>query len=239
MFEPTHVLWYGSLGISLLFCINLLWTGLAKRYPVFTVYVACSLLGSIPALYFMAKANGPRLPLAYTYFWLWSEPILLLLQTGVALEIHAALWKDEASIARSLRPLLFFSLLTAIVFAATPIRSELLRSGMFRLEMVMQFEFVAKRYISTVLAIFLGLSALLYLVAIRNSLRSVLLRHESMLAVSFGIYAVAYFVANMGWSSRSSVNQYMAAAFTLCFVLWISVARPQGRSEEKNSAAGA
>ncbi len=93
----------------------------------------------------------------------------------------------------------------------------------------MQFEFLAKRYISTVLSIFLILSALLFLIVVRNSLRSILLRHESMLAGYFAIYAVAYFIVDMGWGSIARLNNYMLSALTLCLVLWISIFKPLPR----------
>ena len=90
----------------------------------------------------------------------------------------------------------------------------------------MDFEFLAQRYLSTVLALFLVLSALLFLVVVRNSLKINLLRHETMLAGYFAIYAVSYFVADMGWGKKTQVNNYMLSALTLCLVLWISVFRP-------------
>ena len=114
----------------------------------------------------------------------------------------------------------------AFVFAALPIRSELSRFGTVRLQAILQFEFVAKRYISSVLAIFLLFSALLFLIVIRNSLTISLFRHESMLAIYFGIYATAFLFVNIGWARAFVVNNYLASALTLCFVVWMSVFRP-------------
>lgn len=230
MTGPTNVLWYSSVVVQLLFCAHLLWTRLARTHPIFTLYLGVAVARSVAALYFMRGAVDARLPLSYTYFWLWSEPVLLLLQIAVTLEVHAAMWKEYGSVARQSRPLLFFSLLTALVFAAVPVKAELSHFSTMRLQAVLQFEFLAKRYISTVLAIFLVLSAVLFLVVIRNSLRSSLLRHESMLAAYFGIYAVAYFVINMGWTRKTLVNNYMLSALTLCLVVWISVFRPVEKS---------
>jgi hypothetical protein len=126
------------------------------------------------------------------------------------------MWKEQEAIMRPARPLLFSALLTAIVFAAFPLKLELSHFSPIRLQAVMQFEFLAKRYISSVLCIFLVLSAVLYLVIIRNSLRSNLLRHESMLAAYFGIYAIAAFAINMGWGGTPLVNHYTLSAATLC-----------------------
>jgi hypothetical protein len=66
----------------------------------------------------------------------------------------------------------------------------------------------------------------LFLVVVRNSLKSSLLRHETMLAGYFGIYAVAYFVVDMGWGKAPQLNNYLLSALTLCLVLWISLFKP-------------
>ncbi len=222
---PTSVLWYSSVAVRFLFCAHLLWTRLAKRFPVFTLYLGCTVVRSLVAVRFTVGPGGD-LPLSYTYFWLWTEPLLLLLQIGVTLEVHAALWREYGNMIRSSRPLLMFSLLTALLLAALPVRAELSRFSGLRLEAVMQFEFLTKRYISTVLAVFLLLSALLFLLVVRSSLRSSLFRHESMLAAYFAIYALAYFITNMGWISAAFISNYMLSALTVCLVIWISVFRP-------------
>ena len=225
MAEPSNLFWYSSVTVQILFCAHLLWTGLAKKHPIFTLYLGCAVLRSLGAFYFTA-GFGSVLPLSYTYFWLWSEPVLLLLQIAVTLEVHSSMWKEYAHVVKPARPVLFFLLLTAIVFAAVPLKAELSQFGNIQLQVVLQFEFLAKRYISTVLALFLGFSALLFLVVIRSSVKSNLLRHEGMLAAYFGIYAVCYFTVNMGWAKKSLANNYMLSALTLCLVIWISVFRP-------------
>lgn len=225
MAEPSNLFWYSSVTVQILFCAHLLWTGMAKKHPIFTSYLACSVLRSLGAFYFTA-GFGSVLPLSYTYFWLWSEPVLLLLQIAVTLEVHSGMWKEYEHVVRPPKLVLLFLLLTAILFAAVPLKAELSRFGNIQLQVVLQFEFLAKRYISTVLALFLGFSALLFLVVVRNSVRSNLLRHESMLAAYFGIYAVVCFVVNMGWAKKTLANNYMLSALTLCLVIWISVFRP-------------
>lgn len=225
MSEPTNLFWYSSVAVQLLFCAHLLWSRLAKKHPIFTAYLGYSVLRSLIAMQFTVAANG-ALPRAYTYFWLWSEPILLLLQIAVTLEVHGAMWKEHAAVARPARPLLYFSLITAFVFAALPMKAELSRFSPIRLQAIMQFEFLAKRYVSTVLAVFLLLSAVMYLVIIRNSLKNSLFQHEGLLAVYFGIYAVAAFAINMGWGTIPLVNHYTLSAVTICLVIWISVLTP-------------
>jgi hypothetical protein len=225
MTGPTNILWYSSVAIQFLFCVHLLWTRLAKKHPIFTLYLGCAVLRSVVAMQFTVLADG-ALPVSYTYFWLWTEPVLLLLQLGVALEVNGALWKEYQAIAKSARPLLLFSLLTALLLAALPVSSELRRLSAVRLQAVMQFEFLAKRYVSTVLAVFLVLSAVLFLVVIHRNLKSSLFRHENMLAAYFTIYAVAYFIANMGWGRKTQVNNYLLSAVTICLVVWITIFKP-------------
>jgi hypothetical protein len=94
------------------------------------------------AMHYPIGANG-AFPIAYTYFWLAAEPVLLLLQIAVALEVHSALWKEYASMVQPVRPLVLFALLMAIVAAAVPLKVELGRFGTLRLQALVQFEFVA------------------------------------------------------------------------------------------------
>jgi hypothetical protein len=233
MAGPTNVLWYSSVAVQLLFCIHLVWSGLAKKHPIFTLYLGCSVLFAMWAMHYPIRANG-AFPIAYTYFWLAAEPVLLLLQIAVALEVHSALWKEYASMVQPVRPLVLFALLMAIVAAAVPLKVELGRFGTLRLQALVQFEFVAKRYISTVLAIFLVFSALLFLVVIRNSFRISLFRHETMLAGYFGIYAIAFLLINIGWAKALAVNNYLASALTLCFVIWMSIFKPSQELEDSS-----
>ena len=62
MLDTTNLLWYGSIAVEFLFCLYLVWTKLAKSYPVFTVCLGCSVLRSLAAMYFMRGAVGARSP---------------------------------------------------------------------------------------------------------------------------------------------------------------------------------
>ena len=175
----------------------------------------------------MRGAIGPRLPLSYTYFWLWDEPFWLLLQTAVAWEVHKKMWMDHRDVLRKTRPLLVFALLTALTAAAIPLRSEVMRRQASRLIAVMHFGIAATRYISSVLAIFLVLSALLFFVVVGNGETKSVLRHEGMMAAYFAIYAIAAFLIDSGWAIADLVNGYFVAAITLCWLAWFSVFKPQ------------
>lgn len=225
MSEPTNLFWYSSVAVQFFFCVHMVWTRLARNHPIFTLYLGCAVLRSLIAMRYTVAPNG-ALPLSYTYFWLWSEPLLLLLQIGVVLEVHARAWKEHAEKVAPARVLLIFALVLAIGFAAVPVKAELDRFSSVRIQAIMQFEFLAKRYISTVLAIFLILSAGLSQIVLRISLKAVLYRHESMLAAYLAIYAIFCLIAEMGWVSLPLVNHYMLSALTLCLVAWISVFRP-------------
>lgn len=232
MSEPTNLFWYSSVAVQFFFCVHLLWTRLAKNHPVFTFYLGCSVLRSLIAMRYRVAANG-ALPLSYTYFWLWSEPFLLLLQIGIVLEVHSAVWKHKQTPVAHGRLLLILGLLLAIGFAALPVRAELGRMGGGHVQSLIQFEFLAKRYVSTVLAAFLILSAACAQIVHRIGFRAMLFRHESMLAAYLGIYAIFYLVAEMGWVQVPLLNHYMLSALTLCLVIWMSVFRPQQAPADK------
>lgn len=231
MIDTTNVLWYSSISIEFLFCVYLVWTRVAKHYPIFTFCLGCSVLKSLAAMYFMRGAEGPRLPLSYTYFWLWSQPFWLLLQVAVALEVHAKMWKDYRAVLKQTRPLLLFALVTALVAAAIPLRSESTQTATSRLILTMHFQILATRYIASVLSIFLLLSAVLFLVSVRD-VRANFFRPEGVMAAYFAVYAIAAFLIEMGWVRAMFVNGYFVSAITLCFVAWVSVFKPQALPTE-------
>ncbi|HLG99762.1 MAG TPA: hypothetical protein VKX49_25865 [Bryobacteraceae bacterium] len=226
MSGPTNILWYSSVAVQFLFCLHLLWSRLARKHPIFTLYLACSVLRSLGAMRFRPYPDG-ALPISYTYFWLWTEPVLLLLQIAVALEVHAKLWQDHQNIVKAARPLMLIALFAALALAALPLRAELQRFGAIRLQTAMHFEFLIKRYLSTVLAAFLTLSALAFVWKVRKNVASTLFRHEGMLAIYFAIYAVAYLTVNMGWVRPVLMNNYMLSALTVCLVVWLSIFPPR------------
>lgn len=227
MLETTNLLWYSSIAVQLLFCLHLIWTKVARSYRVFTAYLAYSIVRDLVAIYFMRGAVGSRLPLSYTYFWLWTEPVLLLLQIGLALEVHTKLWKNHRDVLRQTCPLLIFALLMALAAAAIPLRAEALHPGASRLMLLMHFGIQARRYTSTVLAIFLVLSAILYFVVIGNGEKSSIFRHEGIMAAYFSVYAITAFLIGAGLVRTTLVNGYFFSAVTLCFVGWFSAFRPQ------------
>jgi hypothetical protein len=226
MIDTTNVLWYSEISVQFLFALYLIWTRLAKTYPAFTLCLVSDVLRSLAAMYFMRGAVGARLPLTYTYFWLWSEPFWLLIQIAVALEVHSRIWKDHSSVLRQTRLLLLFSLLIALVAAGIPVRFEAARAGSSHLVLVMHFGIQATRYISSVLAVFLILSAVLFLVVVGNIRAHSGFQHEGLMAAYFAIYAMAAFLIDAGWLRAMFVNGYFLAALTLCFVAWFSIFRP-------------
>jgi hypothetical protein len=233
MLETTNLLWYSSIAVQFLFCLHLVWSKLAKNYRVFTVYLGYSVVRDLAAIYFMRGAIGPRLPLTYTYFWLCSEPLSLLLQIALAWEVHKTMWKDHGDVLHQTRPLLIFALLMAVTAAAIPVRAEALQPGAARLILVMHFGIQATRYVSSVLAIFLVLSALLFLVVVGNARTNNVVRHEGIMSAFFAIYAIAAFLIDAHWVRTTLVNGYFVSAITLCFIAWFSVFKPQPLPSEQ------
>lgn len=226
MLDTTNLLWYSSILVEFLFCLYLIWTKVSKTYPVFTICLGFSVARSIAAIYFMSGAVGPRLPLKYTYFWLCDEPFWLVLQAAVAWEVHSKMWTDHREVLRKTRPLLLFALLTAVTAAAIPARAEALHANASRLVVVMHFGIQATRYESTVIAIFLVLSAVLYVIAVGNGRVSLEFRREGVIAAYFSIYAIAAFLIDTSLVRAMFINGYFVSGITLCFVAWFSVSKP-------------
>jgi hypothetical protein len=226
MLETTNLLWYSSIAVQFLFCLHLIWTKLAKSYPVFTVLLAYTVARDLAGMYFMRGAVDSRYPLSFTYFWLWTEPFLLLLQIGLTLEVHAKLWRSHRNVLQQTRPLLFFALLMALTAAAIPIRAEALRPGASRLVLLIHFGIQSRRYTSSVLAIFLILSAVLYFVVVGNGQKSDIFRHEGIMAAYFAIYTTTAFLIAGGVLRAIFVNGYFLSAMTLCFIAWFSAFKP-------------
>jgi hypothetical protein len=117
--------------------------------------------------------------------------------------------------------------LTALVAAALPLRAEALHKASSRLILIMHFGIQATRYVSSVLAIFLVLSAVLFFVIVGNGLGNSIVRHEGIMAAYFAIYAIAAFLIDAGWVRTTLVNGYFVSAITLCFVAWFGAFRPR------------
>lgn len=227
MLETTNLLWYSSIAVQLLFCLHLIWTKLARSYPAFTLVLGYTVARDVAGMYFMRGAVGSRYPLSFTYFWLWTEPVLLLLQIGLALEVHAKLWRDHKDVLRHTRPLLILAMLMALTAAAIPVRAEALRPNASPLVLVMHFAIQARRYTSSALAIFLVLSAVLYFVVVGNAQKTSVFRHEGIMAAYFAIYTVTAFLIGAGVLRAIFVNGYFLSAMTLCFIAWFSAFKPQ------------
>ena len=227
MLDTTNLLWYSSIAVELLFCLHLIWSKLAGTYPVFTVTLGYAVARDLAAIYFMRGAEGAKLPLSYTYFWLWCEPLWLLLQIALAWEVHSKMWNDHRDVLRRTRPLLVFALLMALTAAAIPVRAEALHGVASRLILVMHFGIQSTRYISSVLAVFLVLSAVLYFVVVGNGETGNVVRREGIMAAYFAIYAISAFAIDAGWTRAIFVNGYFVSAITLCIVAWFGVFKPQ------------
>jgi len=227
MIDTTNLLWYSEISVEFLFCVYLAWTKLARHYPVFTVFLGSSVVLSLGATYFMRGAVRPHLPLSYTYFWLWTEPFYLLLQVALALEVHTKMWRDYRTVLRRTCPLLIGALLIALAAAAIPLRSEAAHGEASRLVLIVHFGIQATRYISSVLAIFLTLSALLFFAKVRDVTAHDIFQREGVMAAYFAIYSIAAFLIDTGSVRAIFVNGYFLSALTLCFVAWFSVLKPQ------------
>ena len=59
MLDTTNLLWYSSIAVEFLFCLHLIWTKLAKSYPIFTVCLGCSVLAVFGGHLLHARSRRP------------------------------------------------------------------------------------------------------------------------------------------------------------------------------------
>ena len=154
--------------------------------------------------------------------WLLLHILLLLLQIAVAVEIHGAVSGNYPQFARGARRLLYAGVAMALVAAAAPLRFETARIEGLPVQAAVQVVILAKRYISTVLAVFLVLSALVFSLLYGRQPDSILNRHRVITVAYFAAYALACLVANLEYArSNRFVNTYLLPAAGACLLCWL------------------
>lgn len=226
MFSVTRALWYASLIVQGALIARLFWTRLSATYPFFTTYLIAAMTRSVFASVYQTGRNG-ALPLDYTYFWMATEPISLLLQAAVTWEIHIQLTAAEPRNGAVGRRVLLLALLAAIIVAALPFKAELSRIGGASLQVQLEIMFLIKRYVSTVLAIFLVAAAFKAAVVPRVPKRPRIGWQAWVMAMYCAVYAGACLFANL-WNGALTltVNAVMIPAITICFLIWLWFLKP-------------
>ncbi len=200
MLDTTNLLWYGSIAVELLFCLYLDLDEARRSYPIFTVCLGCSVARALRRDLLYARRRRAR---AFLFATLTSgfglSPSGCSCRSRVALEVHTKMWKEHGEVLRKTRPLLLFALVTALTAAAIPLRSETIHARRLPGWSCDAFRNSATRYISSVLAIFLVLSAILFFVVVGNGEPATCSGTKECMAAYFAIYAIAAFLIDTGW----------------------------------------
>ena len=228
----TEFIWYGSIGVQAALIARLMSAGLSREFPFFTSYLVISLTRTVLSAVAYPPASNGALPLAYTYFWLWTEPISLVLQTAVALEVHGAISSKEDG--RTARRILYIALAAAALVATAPLGDQSFRHGGITLVSVLQSMMRLKTSISTILAVFLIDRAAAFAIVPGALTRPRMGSHSGVLAMFFGLYAAGSLAVILaGGSLAIIVNSVFVPAITVCLLLWLYLLKPGPRVPQR------
>lgn len=222
-------LWLLSLGAEGV-CLGLLaWRGLAGRYPVLALWMAARLARSGLLL----LTPGPRSN-AYFLAYVYTEPFLLLLLAGVAVEAYGHLGRQhEASGAFRLRLLAVLGIAALLLAAwAMAIWTDGAHQEALRRLLV------ARRWVvSTLAALLVGVLAFFRGFPGPGSRNA--WRYAGWVAAYLGVQAVSMAALHgLGQAHGVAINRATAAASLVCFVGWWGLTRA-GESVPVASGNGA
>ena len=219
MLDALNVAWYVCLAAESV----LLWRLFYLRLPLpwFKGYLAANLL---QAIFLLILAGRPSAH-GYEAVWVSSEPVLLLLVCGVAIEACTRIRESFPGLGRFGQYLIAgFSLLAAVIcyFSSGP---EL--NGANWQHPVFTWAVLAKRWVSTVGAIVLLIILVCVTITPSRIARNIRM-HTRLLCVYLAIPAIGVCLVLLRIVDSRSVSICMLCAATVCFVGWSVVMTCKG-----------
>jgi hypothetical protein len=225
MLDALHVAWYASLAAESV----VLWRLFQLRLPLawFKVYLAANLLQSI----FLLILAGRPTARGYEAVWVSSEPVLLLLVCGVAIEACTRIRENFPGLGRFGQYLIAgFSLLAAVLcyFSIGP---EL--SGANWQHPLFTWAVLAKRWVSTVGAIVLFI-VIVFVTITPSRIAPNVRTHAKLLCGYLAIPAIGICLVVLRIADSRSISVCMLCAATVCFAGWSVLMSRKG--EERRPA---
>jgi hypothetical protein len=213
---------YVLLGLSLL--AKLFWTGLFRRYPLFTGFLAADCLQTV------VSAFVPYHTDAYFWFYAFSEPVLWLLYVAVVLELYALVLRDYPglrflwrwSIQTIMPAAALIALLTSFAKAAPATRSTWGVAPFL----------IVDRTVSLGLLVFLVLiQVILVWYPIRLSRNTILycVGYTVFFAANTGALAL---ITQLGFEISAAVNAGWQAVSCACLAVWLLGLNRAGETRE-------
>ena len=203
-----RLIWYASIAAQ----VALLWRLQALRIlPVFRVYLLIDLLCSALVLTVPRHESS-----AYDTAWILSEPILLALQVGVAVECCRRIRANYPDIGRVGEIVLWVCSVGAVAACAVSITPDL--NGADWTRPVLTWTALSKRWVSTILPVLLA-ALLVCMRAVPSLAPRNTVVHARMLTGYFGLSAAAYAAIYAGLPSPTA-GVLLLASVTVCFAVW-------------------
>lgn len=219
-FRADFVPWYAFIAAKLLTVGILVARRLVRRYPLFTAWLLFVGVRDISALLLNRIQTT----------WLYTEPVVLLLQIGTVLEAFSRLAANYPGRGNAGRYLLVLGLGVASGLAILTMVPDVTAAAGPILWMI-----VIERYCSTVMTAFCGITALAYwLVPI--SVQANIWVHFRLLTAYLMIGGItAMLISLLGPRSQVSAyaNQAMTVAFTALLCGWMLLLTSRGEYVER------
>ncbi len=189
---------------------------LVGSFRIFSAYLIADILRSIVLLLI---GHSPEQH-AYWLVWSFSEPVFLVFQVLVALELFRLLYSAYPGIHAFARILIGVAIVVGIMFTFGTIQVDVGRIH-WRVPSLQRL-FVAKRVVSSLLGVIILITMACFPRA--ASARNVLL-HGWLLGVLFISAAGGFFGINFGLAPERMGLAFMSVQLA-CFVVWAAALRP-------------
>lgn len=183
---------------------------LTRSFPVFIAFLLFDVLRSV-SLWWLGHSPFSRI---YREIWISTEPVYLLLELLVVLELYRLLYRAYPGIQRFAGGLVLIGLIAATVITFGTVKFDLSRIG-WTLP-TLQGLFLTKRVVCSVLGILVFITMALFPRA--PSAKNVLL-HGWLLAALLNIAAVGFFAINVGTNTEWIGTVFLVLQMG-CFLWW-------------------
>jgi hypothetical protein len=204
-------LWWMATGGEIVAFLKLVSSKLVTVYRCFSIYLIAIAIRSLVLM--QLPVHGT----AYTSFWMYSEPVIWLLQIGIVVELYSLVLNHYSGLQRIRLQVLNAILALAVLVSALTLYLDVTQTA-WRYPLLQTF-FLLKRWICSLLLVFLLLMTVLLLRYSSALSRNVVL-HARIFTMYFLSYSLGYFAINVGVDVRRQVSVVLLGVACCCLLAW-------------------
>ena len=199
--------------------------GLHRRYPWLFTYLAVGVVCSVGLIWLTPNPRSK----AYAYAWASTEPILMLLQIAVAVEIYRLISRHYRNFDR-MRPRLFWTcFLSAAAISCLALIIDLRRAWPSR---VIQSIILGQRVSTFALAAFV-IALAVFLRIFPIPIRPNVTAHRRIATAYFLANAAHYFTLDLAPGAAHAANIALMCLTGGCFLAWMVFLTPRGEDVDE------